>query len=217
LNPAHRLRLVWWSILVTLPVILAYSSRASGDKPDDDTLYRYSTAVGAAVLYAIMLLVVLAIAGFDRNVLALRRPRRLGRAIGLSAAVFVSAFVAIALLDQVLHGGEEQGLTPDTWQPDRAGAYVASFVVLAFIGPFVEELTFRGLGYTLLEQYGRWAAILITGVIFGLQHGLVQGLPELVLFGCALAWLRSETDSVYPCVVLHSLFNGIALIGAVVA
>jgi membrane protease YdiL (CAAX protease family) len=163
-----------------------------------------------------MLLLVLAIAGFDRNLLALRRPKQIGRTIWLSLGVFAFILVSIGIMEQFLHGGEEQGLTPDGWQSDRAGAYVASFVALALIGPFVEELLFRGLGYSLLESYGRWTAIVITGIVFGLQHGLVQGLPELVLFGCALAWLRVQTDSLYPCIVLHSLFNGIALIGAVV-
>jgi membrane protease YdiL (CAAX protease family) len=211
----NRRRLVWWWILVSVPIFLAYAARAGGDEPDDDTLYRYSTAIGASILYALMLLIVLAIAGFDRNLLALRRPKQLRRTIWLSLGVLAFILVSIAVMEQFLHGGEEQGLTPDGWQPDRAGAYAASFVALALIGPFVEEVTFRGLGYSLLESYGRWTAITITGIVFGLQHGLVQGLPELVLFGCALAWLRAETDSLYPCVVLHSLFNGIALIGAV--
>jgi membrane protease YdiL (CAAX protease family) len=209
-------RLVWWWILVSVPIFLAYAARAGGDKPDDDTLYRYSTAIGATILYALMLLIVLAIAGFDRNLLALRRPKRIGRTIWLSLGVFAVILVSIAVMEQFLHGGEEQGLTPDGWQSEHAGAYAASFVALALIGPFVEEVTFRGLGYSLLEPYGRWTAIVITGIVFGLQHGLVQGLPELVLFGCALAWLRAETGSLYPCVALHSLFNGIALIGAVV-
>lgn len=211
----QRGKLAWWWVLVAIPIFIAYAARASGDEPDDDTLYRYSTAAGAAILYAIMLLFILAIAGFRRDMLALRRPAALRRAIGLSAAVFVGVFIAIAVLEQFLHGGEEQGLTPDGWQSDKAGAFIACFVVIAFVGPVVEELTFRGLGYTLLEPYGRWTAITITAIVFGLQHGLVQGLPELVLFGAALAWLRAETDSVYPPIALHSLFNGFALIAAV--
>ena len=38
---------------------------------------------------------------------------------------------------------------------------------------------------------------------------------SVVVFGCALAWLRSRTDSVYPGMVVHGLFNGVALIVAV--
>jgi len=37
----------------------------------------------------------------------------------------------------------------------------------------------------------------------------------LVALGIGLAWLRSRTDSLYPCFLLHALFNGIALAFAV--
>ncbi len=37
----------------------------------------------------------------------------------------------------------------------------------------------------------------------------------IVVFGMVLAWIRSETRSVYPGMVLHATFNLIALIAAV--
>jgi membrane protease YdiL (CAAX protease family) len=106
-------------------------------------------------------------------------------------------------------------LTPTGWQPHHAAAYSANFVVIAAVAPFVEELLFRGLGFALLERFGRWQTILAVGLAFGLYHGLVQALPELALFGCALAWLRMKTRSVIPGMLLHSTFNAIALIAAV--
>jgi uncharacterized protein len=211
----ERVRLLWWSLLVSVPIVIQYASRAAEGEPDRDVLYRYSTAVGAAVIYAVMLMLVLAIAGFRRDLLALYRPRSWPRAIGLSGLLFIGMFVAISMLEQVLHGGEEQGLTPDGWQPAHAGAYAANFIVIALVAPIVEELTFRGLGYSLLEPFGRWTAIVLIGVIFSAQHGLVEGFLELMLFGSALAWLRSRTRSVYPGMGLHSLFNAIALVVAV--
>jgi membrane protease YdiL (CAAX protease family) len=204
-------------VLVSVPIVLQYAGRATAGKPDRNVLYQYGTAIGGVIAYAIILLFVLLIAGFDRRLLAMRRPRSTTRAIWVSAVLFVGVFVAISLLDRVLHGGREQGLTPTGWQPAHAGAYIANFVVIAVVAPFVEELTFRGLGYSLLEPFGRWTAIGIVGLVFGLSHGLIQGLPELVLFGGALAWLRSDTDSVYPGMGLHSLFNSIALVAAVVS
>ena len=81
--------------------------------------------------------------------------------------------------------------------------------------PFVEELTYRGLGYSLLERFGRWPAIVSVGLLFGLAHGLVESLPVLAVFGAVLAWIRSRTGSVYPGMLLHSLFNLVALVAAV--
>jgi membrane protease YdiL (CAAX protease family) len=131
------------------------------------------------------------------------------------ALLLVGVYIAIAILEPLLHGGREQGLTPTGWQPDHAGAYAVNFVLIVGLTPVVEEMTFRGLGFSLLRRYGEWMAILLVGLTFGLAHGLVYGLPELALFGCALAWLRARTGSVYPGMILHGLFNAIALIAAV--
>jgi membrane protease YdiL (CAAX protease family) len=35
------------------------------------------------------------------------------------------------------------------------------------------------------------------------------------VFGCGLAWLRECSDSVYPGMVVHGVFNAIALLVAV--
>jgi membrane protease YdiL (CAAX protease family) len=79
------------------------------------------------------------------------------------------------------------------------------------LAPIVEEMTFRGLGVTLFLRFGRWAAILATGIWFALVHGLVEGFPILAAFGVALAYLRTQTRSIYPAILLHAAFNGFAL------
>jgi hypothetical protein len=208
-------RLVGWSILVAGLIALQYASRLSEGKPDRDVLYRYSTAVGSAVVYGILLALVLLIAGGRRDLLTLRRPRSWRRALGLAVLLLIGVFIAIDLMDPILHGAREQGLTPKSWEPSHAGAYAANFFVIAVIAPVVEELTFRGLGFSLLERFGTWTAILTIGVTFALAHGLFEAFPELALFGCALAWLRSKTNSVYPGMLLHGTFNSISLIAAV--
>ena len=111
----------------------------------------------------------------------------------------------------VLDATEEQGLVPDEWDSSRAGAYLAFSAAVTFIGPAVEELIFRGLGFTLLAGYGNRVAIISTGFLFGIWHGLLIALPVLAAFGILLGWLRARTGSVYPCIVLHAIFNGIAV------
>ena len=82
---------------------------------------------------------------------------------------------------------------------------------MTIVGPIVEELTFRGAGYGLLEPYGRTAAVLLVGLSFALIHGLVLGFPVIATFGIGLAYLRSRTESIYPCFVLHATFNAAGL------
>jgi hypothetical protein len=129
--------------------------------------------------------------------------------------VLVGVFVLSGILSPLLQPGQEQGLVPKTWQPSHAAAFAANFVVVALIAPVVEELTFRGLGYRLLEPFGRWTAILLVGLTFGLAHGLVEALPILAAFGAGLAYIRMRTGSVYPCMVVHATFNSAVLIVAV--
>jgi membrane protease YdiL (CAAX protease family) len=124
-------------------------------------------------------------------------------------------FVLTLLLTPILEPGREQGVTPDTWQPKHLAAYLVNGIVIAMVAPVVEELTFRGLGYSLLTRYGRWTAIIGTGLAFALAHGLVNAFPILAAFGIGLAYLRSRVDSVYPGMIVHGLFNAIALTVAV--
>jgi membrane protease YdiL (CAAX protease family) len=208
-------RLVWWSLLVAVLIALEYASRLSSGTPDRNVLYRYSTAFGSAIVYGLILFVVVRIAGGRRDLLALWRPESWRRAAGLMVVLFIVIWVSTLILDPILHGSREQGLTPTGWQPAHAGAYVANFVVIAGVAPIVEELTFRGLGFSLLERYGAWFAILAIGTTFALAHGLLQAFPELAIFGCSLAWLRWKTRSVYPGMILHGTFNAISLIAAV--
>lgn len=208
-------RLVLWLILVGLLIAVAYGSRAGSGKPSSQTLYQWSTAVGAIVQDAIVLGIVLAIAGFRRDLLALRRPRSLGRTLLVVLAALLAIYVFEGLYSALAHPGNEQGLTPSRWEPAHAAAYVVNSIVICTWVPFVEELTYRGVGYSLLARFGRWPAIVLVGVLFGLSHGLLVSLPILAVFGCVLAWIRSRTRSVLPGVVLHSSFNLVALVAAV--
>jgi len=178
-------------------------------------LYEWSTAFGSLIQDGIILLLVLAIARGHRELLALRRPRELARTGWLLLGAIVAIYVWEGIYTQVVHPGNEQGLTPSHWEPHHAAAYVANGIVICTFIPFVEELTFRGLGVSLLQRFGEWPAILAVGLVFGLAHGLLLSLPILVAFGWALAWIRTRTGSVFPGMVLHGTFNLIALIAAV--
>ncbi len=208
-------KLTGWLVLVGaisgLNYLANYADGASTSQKAS-VLYSYSNAAGGAVIYAIMLGLVLWIAGRRTDLLALRRPAFWRNALGLAFAVFLASYLANALMDPFLHAGREQGVVPEHWMPKHAGAYIANWIVVAGVAPVVEELTYRGLGFSLLsEAWGTTVAIFAVGILFALSHGLLQALPELATLGCALAWLRYRTSSVYPGMVVHSLFNSVAL------
>lgn len=210
-------RLAAWAGLVCLLILLGYGSRIQGGDPPDDALYRYETAIGGIFIYALLLAILLWIARGTswRRFFALRRPDSWPRAFGLALAAYVAIFVGAGLILIAFDAGDEQGLTPDAWDSSKAGAYAANFVSVAFFGPVVEELMYRGAGMTLLARFGAAVAVVVTAIAFGLGHGLVLALPALVLFGLITAWLRLRTDSIYPCMLVHCAFNATSLIAAV--
>lgn len=210
-------RLVAWGALVGLLATASYASRLTDSEASADLLYLWSTFAGALSQYGIMFVLILAIAhGLDRLLLGLEAPVARGRAVKLALFAFVAIVAATAALSPFLDAGGEQGLVPEGWDSSRAVPFLANAAVVTLVAPFVEELLYRGLGFGLLTQFvGPWPAILLTGAAFGLAHGLVLGLPVLTIFGVTLGWLRWQTGSVYPGMIVHALFNAAALAVAV--
>lgn len=210
-------RIAAWAGIVASLIVLGYGSRLDGGDPPDDALYRYETAIGGIVVYGVLLAILVWIGrGLPkRDLFALRRPASWPGALGLALGAYVAIFLGAGLILILLDAGDEQGLTPEAWDPSRAGAYAANFVAVALVGPVVEELMYRGAGMTLLARFGAPVAVAVTSLGFGLGHGLVLALPALVFFGLVTALLRLRTDSVYPCVLVHSAFNATSLIVSV--
>lgn len=208
----------WFAVAIAMAALGYSSNLLSDDGPDEDVLFQWPTAISGVVLYALILAAMLAIAQpVDRGVIGLRRPGSWRAASGAIVLGFVAIVVVAAVLAAAgLDAGDEQGLVPKEWEPGRAAPFVANFVVIAVIAPVVEELVFRGVGFAVVRQLaGTAAAVVVTSVLFGLAHGLVVALPVLALFGLVLAIIRSRTQSVYPPMILHGIFNGLALVAGV--
>jgi membrane protease YdiL (CAAX protease family) len=220
----HPGRLAAWLTFVLALTALNYAGRFAGESTvDDDIAYEWVSSIGVVVQFGIMLGILLLIArGISkREVFALRRPASWKRAIGLTVLALVAIYAAAAAYSGLLSligdydPSEEQGLVPDEWDPTRAAPFVAFVLTVTLLAPAVEELTYRGMGIWLLRPWGTALAVVVTGLLFGLAHGLLVGLPILAFFGLVVGWLRVKTESIYPPIALHAAFNGIALIAAV--
>jgi membrane protease YdiL (CAAX protease family) len=205
-------KLAGWLALVAALAIGNYAARFEGGNPPKNVLYHWDNVVGGTIQFLVILGIALYIARGAPELLALRRPRSWAGALGSALVVLVGVYVLSAVLGPILHPGREQGLTPDHWDSSRAAPFFANAILICVIAPFVEEITFRGVGFGLLKaRFGVEPAIVGSAVLFGLAHGLVEALPLLVAFGIGLAWLRERQGSTIPGMILHGTFNAIAL------
>lgn len=211
-------RLVVWLVFILLFGALQYAAYFTTD-PDErlpeNFLYTYQAAVLTLVQFGFMLGIALLIAlgASKRELFALRRPTSWRTMVGIGGAVLVGVYVLSFLVGQVLDPSDEQGLLPDRWRSDRVAQYATNFVVVAGFVPIVEELIFRGLGFTLLlRRYGSRVTIVANGLLFASAHGLVEAFPIFAGFGFGLAFLRAKTNSVLPTIGLHAIFNSIAML-----
>jgi membrane protease YdiL (CAAX protease family) len=61
-----------------------------------------------------------------------------------------------------------------------------------------------------------WPAAILSGIAFGIPHvtsGPTAAIP-LSIFGVALAWIYERTRSIWPCILVHVVNNGIAIMAA---
>ena len=92
---------------------------------------------------------------------------------------------------------------------------VRLFVVALFLTGLSEEAMSRGLLLRTLLPLGKWYAVLVTAVLFGLGHitqFLFLGLPltdnllqiaDTIAFGIFFAAVRLRIGSIWPLIIIH--------------
>ncbi|MSO41405.1 MAG: CPBP family intramembrane metalloprotease [Solirubrobacterales bacterium] len=118
-------------------------------------------------------------------------------------------FAALVLQPKQEDIGGELGLDNGSF-----AAAALAVVLIALVAPFVEELFFRGFVFGgFRSRLSLWPAVLISGLIFGMIHastGITTVIP-LAALGCVLAWVYDKTGSLWPCIFIHVINNGLAL------
>lgn len=86
-------------------------------------------------------------------------------------------------------------------------------VLLAGLG---EELFYRGLLFSWLRtRLSTSLAIVITAIIFGLEHFYPAVILLAMLFGLAAGWIRARTGSTFNTLIMHSLTDCLLLVLAI--
>jgi membrane protease YdiL (CAAX protease family) len=94
---------------------------------------------------------------------------------------------------------------------------VLAVLLIVVLAPVSEELFFRGFLFAgLRRRFSLWPAVIASGLLFGLVHATtgLTTVPLLAVFGGLLAWFYAWSGSLWPCVVMHMINNGLALAAA---
>lgn len=85
------------------------------------------------------------------------------------------------------------------------------------IAPIIEELLYRGVLLRTLERYGKWFAIIISALVFGLMHGNAVQFPVAFVIGLLFGYLTLKY-SIGLSITLHILNNlSVEIIGRISA
>ncbi len=99
-----------------------------------------------------------------------------------------------------------------------AGQVAAAFLAISVAAPLVEEFEFRGV--ILRGQAGvlpHTVAVLLTGLLFTMEHGRFAGFPSILMGGLVLTFLAVRSGSIWPSVAAHCAYNTSLLILQVIA
>ncbi len=117
-------------------------------------------------------------------------------------------------------------LTANLWYGVAINASLIETILYIFsmfcVG-FLEEMIFRGFLFKAMAKNGVKSAIIVSSVTFGLGHivNLINGsgaelLPNLlqVIYALAIGFtfviIYYKTNSLIPCFLTHSIFNGLS-------
>jgi membrane protease YdiL (CAAX protease family) len=100
-------------------------------------------------------------------------------------------------------------------------AYAFALLAIAF-APFMEELFFRGFLYPVLaRRLGAAVGVFITASTFASIHVVEYKAwgPVLIIFlvGAVLTIVRAKMKSVAASFIVHSIYNGVPVVAAIIA
>jgi len=133
-------------------------------------------------------------------------PAKLGKelTIGLAASCIFGALVLLADLSSrlIVHGG----LLPLLVTRQRVDSPLLFLLAGCLIGPFVEELFFRGLLYSWMrERIPALPSIIITSLLFASLHGQLS--PVQFIGGLLFASIYEWRKNIWSPFVVHALGN----------
>lgn len=93
-----------------------------------------------------------------------------------------------------------------------ATPWIYLVLLMAIVPAICEELAFRGFMFGgLLRDNQPFRAILVTAVLFGISHGVLQQSISATAMGFLLGWITWRTGSIVPTILIHTINNTLSV------
>ncbi|MFA9457569.1 lysostaphin resistance A-like protein [Halalkalibacter sp. AB-rgal2] len=118
------------------------------------------------------------------------------------AAQYAAAFVQMVIL------GFEPGSENTEIIVEFAQAFPLFIIVVAIIGPIIEEIVFRLVIFgSLYKRFNFWIAGILSSLIFAAMHGDFQNLLVYTAMGLTFAFLYVKTKRIIVPIIAHVAIN----------
>lgn len=114
--------------------------------------------------------------------------------------------------------GQKENDFQQILQSSRSAVYLVAFFA-TFTAPLVEEVVYRGVMYSAFQRrFGQILAVFLVTILFAAVHVPQYSknfdpdygtILTLCIVSLILTLLRVKTKNLLPCIVLHTIFNGI--------
>ena len=146
---------------------------------------------------------------------SLKRGLFLGLGIPVFAMIVDNIAVLIYAIAFIFFFGEPTTITElpggTSWDSSPV-ALILTFISICILTPISEELLFRGYILDALNRlHGKWPAIIISSIIFGMVHFDPFTMGMATIGGVIYGWIRVRTGSLVPGIVAHAMWNTMAL------
>lgn len=219
------------ALIVFIPMLflLPYVFSVSGPNVDQQTIAQIATSDPTSVLIQVAAilpvhLITLAVAWF---VVTRNRTFRFTETLGWRSGgmrwwhhlAVLAAFVALMLVVGSYFPEQENDLLR-ILKSSKLALYTVAFLAV-FTAPLVEEVIYRGVLFSAFQRsLGQVGAVALVTFLFALVH-VPQYYPSystiflLTILSLILTLVRLRTGNLLPCIILHTLFNGLQSLGLI--
>ena len=201
----------WWLMFLTMACVLVLSTVIGGMVVNENNYYITSFFAELSIFLPVFWGYVMLKKRNEENGIGVKKfPVRLIPylvILPIVAQPFINMLtIPLTNLTEFLFGIEDVvTVTPGNWSE-----WIFAILTLCVVAPIVEEFLCRGIMMQYAKNYGVVVALVTTSVVFAMLHFSPSSFVILFFLGFLIGVVRIITDSIWACVLMHSVNNLVA-------